>query len=225
MILTKGNFRFIKLQQEDLELVRQWRNSPLISQHMEYREYITQEMQQEWFRSINNDYNLYLLIEHDYKKIGMINAKNINWEEASIEGGIFFWEEEVYNSPIPAFVSILFAELMIRILHLRIYAHILRTNDRAIRYNLQLGFELCPGQEDVENQEYLLTPERYLEKSVKLRKAFYILMDKSPYIIDIDPDDYSTGLAERLLERFDRRMMTEFVEGDSRCRIVFEFDR
>ena len=225
MILTKGQFRFIKLQHDDLELVRQWRNSPLISQHMEYREYITPEMQQEWFESINNEFNLYLVIEHEYKKIGLINAKNIIWEKSSIEGGIFFWDEEVYSTPIPAFVSILFAELMIRILRLKIYAHILKTNDRAIRYNLQLGFELCPGQENVENQKYLLTAESYLEKSAKLRKAFYILMDESPYIIDIEADDYRTGLAGRLLERFDRKMMTEFEETENRCRIVFDFAR
>jgi hypothetical protein len=112
---------------------------------------------------------------------------------------------------------------MIRILQLRIYAHILRTNDRAIRYNLQLGFELCPGQEDVENQEYLLTPEKYLEKSAKLRKAFYILMDKSPYLLEIEPDDYNTGLARRLLDRFDRSSSTKFIEQGDRCRIEFDF--
>jgi RimJ/RimL family protein N-acetyltransferase len=223
MILTKGNFRFIKLQQDDLELVRNWRNSPLITRYMEYREYITPEMQQEWFKTINNDSNLYLIIEHEYKKIGLINAKNIDWDSASIEGGIFFWEEEVYNTPIPAFVSILFAELMIRILRLQIYAHVLKSNDRAIRYNLQLGFELSPGQENVENQEYLLTPERYLEKSSRLRKAFYILMDKSPYEIQLDPDDYQTGLAQRLLSRFDRKMMKSFEESDNWSRIVFDF--
>jgi RimJ/RimL family protein N-acetyltransferase len=223
MILTKGNFRFIKLQQDNLELVRQWRNSPRISQYMEFREYITPELQQEWFESVNNENNLYLIIEHDYKKIGLINAKDINWEEATIEGGIFFWEEEVFNTPVPAFVSILFAELMIRILRLTINAHIMKTNDRAIRYNLQLGFELCPGQEDVENQLYVLTPERYLQKSAKLRKAFYILMDKSPYVILIEPDDIRTGIASRLQERIDKTMVTGMEETEAGRRVVFDF--
>ncbi len=223
MILTKGNFRFIKLQQDDLELVRQWRNSPRISQHMEYREYITPEMQQEWYGSINNDRNLYLLIEHEYQKIGLLNAKNINWEESSIEGGIFFWEEEVYSSPIPATVSILWAELMIRIFRLKIYAHIMKTNDRAIRYNLQLGFELCPDQENVENQLYILTPETYLEKSARLRKAFYILMKKDPYVISLEKDDFATGIAQRLLERFDRSVMVEMQENPESCVMKFDF--
>jgi RimJ/RimL family protein N-acetyltransferase len=225
MILTKGNFRFIKLQQENLELVRQWRNSPRISQFMEYREYITPEMQQKWFDSVNNDHNLYLIVEHEYKKIGLINAKGIDWEQASIEGGIFFWEEEVYNTPIPAFVSILFAELMIRILRLTVYAHVLKTNDRAIRYNLQLGFELCPGQENVENQQYVLTPEKYLEKSAKIRKAFYLLMEKSPYVLLLEKDDYKTGIAQRLTERFDQSALKESRETPEGTVLEFEFGK
>lgn len=222
MILTKGNFRFLKIQKDDLELLRHWRNSPRINQFMEFREYITPEMQQEWFESVNNDKNLYLIIEHDYKKIGLLNAKDISWEEATIEGGIFFWEEEVYNSPIPAFVSILFAELMIRILRLTIYAHILKTNDRAIRYNLQLGFELCPGQENVENQLYILTPENYLKKSAKLRKAFYTLMDRGPYVFLIEPDDIKTGIGTRLMERIDKTAITSFEESEAGIKMVFD---
>jgi RimJ/RimL family protein N-acetyltransferase len=223
MILSKGNFRFIKLQQDDLELVRQWRNSPRISQFMEYREYITPEKQQEWFESVNNQFNLYFLIEYEFKKIGLINAKDIDWDKASIEGGIFFWEEEIYNTPIPAFVSILFAELMIRILHLTVYAHILKTNDRAIRYNLQLGFELCSGQETVENQQYVLTPESYLEKSARLRKAFYILMENSPYVLLIEPDDIKTGIGGKLLERIEPPSITSIQETAEGKRIVFDF--
>ncbi len=225
MILTKGNFRFIRLTQDDLELVRQWRNSPRISQFMEYREYITPEMQQAWFRSVDNDRNLYLIIEHEYKKIGLINAKNIDWEHATIEGGIFFWDEDVYSTPVPAFVSILFAELMIRILRLSIYAHVLKTNDRAIRYNLQLGFELCPGQENVENQQYILTPESYLEKSAKLRKAFYVLMEKSPYVFLLEKPDFEAGIAQRLLEQFDRSVLKEISETPDGTLMVFDFGK
>lgn len=223
MILTKGNFRFIKIQKDDLELLRQWRNSPRINQFMEFREYITPEMQLEWFESVNNENNLYFLVERDYKKIGLINAKEIKWEESSIEGGIFFWEEEVYNTPIPAFVSILFAELMIRILRLTIYAHILKTNDRAIRYNLQLGFELCPGQDDIENQQYVLNPESYLQKSARLRKAFYILMDRSPYVLLIEPDDFETGIAAKLMERIDKKVISRIDESEKGISMEFDF--
>ncbi|MBW6459088.1 MAG: GNAT family N-acetyltransferase, partial [Bacteroidales bacterium] len=215
MILTKGNIRFIKLCKDDLELVRQWRNSPRISQYMEYREYITPEMQQEWFKSVNNKHNLYLIIEHDHQKIGLINAKHIDWDDHSLEGGIFFWEEEVYNTPLPAIVSLIFAEMIIRIIRLKIFAHIMKTNDRAIRYNRQLGFELCDGQEGVENQRYLLTTENYLIKSAKLRKAFYILIDKSPFVLQLERDDYVNGIAQMVEQRIDPFVPAEIRETES----------
>jgi RimJ/RimL family protein N-acetyltransferase len=224
MILTKGSFRFLKLMPEDLELVRQWRNSPGISQYMEYRGHITPEMQQEWYKSINNYLNLYIVIEHDFRKIGIINAKNINWEESSLEGGIFFWDEEVQNTPVPAITSLLFAELMIRIMRLKIYAHIMKSNDRAIRYNIQLGFELCEGQENVENQQYVLTPENYLEKSAKLRKAFYLLIDKSPYILEIEKDDYDTGIGKMIEDRIQENTASEIRKTDSGKIYLFDLE-
>jgi RimJ/RimL family protein N-acetyltransferase len=214
MILTKGNIRFIRIREEDLELVRHWRNSPRISQFMEFREYITPEMQLDWFRSVNDHRNMYLIIEHDYKKIGLINAKEIDWQEHSLEGGIFFWEEDVYSTPVPAITSLIFAELVIRMIRLKIYAHILRTNDRAIRYNRQLGFRLCEGQEGVENQKYLLTPESYLESSAKLRKAFYILIDKSPFILNLQPEDYATGIAPLIEQRLIPEIISSVEEKD-----------
>jgi len=223
MIMTKGKVRFVRLRAEDLELVRQWRNSPRISQYMEYQEYITPEMQQEWFKSVHNKNNLYLIIEHDHQKIGLINAKNINWDDHSLEGGIFFWEEEVYNTPLPALVSLMFSELVVRAIRLKIYAHIMRTNDRAIRYNLQLGFELCPGQEDIENQLYLLTPENYLVRSAKLRKAFYILIDKSPYVLQMEKEDYVTGIGQMIDQRIDPSIPTEIRETDSGKEYYFDF--
>lgn len=223
MILTKGNIRFIKLREEDLELVRHWRNSPRISQYMEYREYITPEMQLEWYHSINNRFHHYMIIEHDFRKVGLINAKNIDWAENSLEGGIFFWDEAMYNTPLPAISSLIFAELTIRMVRLKIYAHILRTNDRAIRYNRQIGFELCEGQEGIENQRYLLTPENYLAKSAKLRKAFYILIDPNPYVLELEKSDYDSGLAQLVEERIDPEIAQEIRDTDSGKIYYFDF--
>lgn len=55
MIISKYNIRYIRLQEEDIELVRKWRNHPSITKYMVYREEITPEMQKKWFASINNN--------------------------------------------------------------------------------------------------------------------------------------------------------------------------
>ena len=168
MIIKKFNITFRRLEEEDIELVRKWRNSPSISQFMEYREHITEEMQRQWFKSINNNNNLYFIIEYKDKKIGLINGKNIDWEKNTMETGIFFWDKDIYNTPVPILAILILAELGIIIGGLTAYARILKTNTRAIKYNKLIGFELCDGQEDVENQLYILPGGNFERKAKKL---------------------------------------------------------
>ena len=101
MKLSKYGITLARLREEDTELVRQWRNSPQITQFMEYREYITPEMQQDWFKSIDNFDNFYFVIEYEGKKIGLINSSKIEWDTVSSEGGIFLWDEQYYETFVP----------------------------------------------------------------------------------------------------------------------------
>jgi RimJ/RimL family protein N-acetyltransferase len=215
MIITKGNIRFIKLREEDIELVRHWRNSPAIARFMEFREYITPEQQKEWFRSINNKYNLYFIIEYDFKKVGLINGKDIDWDAMTMEVGIFFWEESVYNTPLPALASLVFSEMGVWYGNLTATAHILRDNHRAIRYNTEMGFELCPGQEEIENQKYILTKEQYLAKARRLRKAFFTLINREPLTLLLEKVDYEIGIAQMVEKNIDPALVKSKMDTDS----------
>lgn len=152
-----------RLTEDKIELVRKWRNDPKIQQYMEYREYITEEMQKAWFHKINNDNNYYFIIEYHCREVGLINIKNIDFEKKSGEPGIFIWDEEYLNTDVPMRASFCQGDFVWGTLKLESQRiHILRTNTRAIRYNQFFGFELCPGQDDVWNQEYVLTREHML---------------------------------------------------------------
>jgi UDP-4-amino-4,6-dideoxy-N-acetyl-beta-L-altrosamine N-acetyltransferase len=221
MIISKGKIRLIRLRPEDIELVRQWRNSPEINRYMEYRGYITFEQQKEWYQSINNDTNLYFIIEHEYKKIGLINAKDINWEERSCESGVFYWDEEVYNTPVPIMVSMILSETFVEIFEMKVYARILKSNKRAIRYNGFMGFKLCDGQEDVENQLYYLNRENYLKKADKVRKAFYLLVERSPVIVLLEKRDYETGIGPHVEDFLERNTVSDMVEKEEGKLYVF----
>lgn len=212
MIISKGNIRFIKLKEEDIELVRRWRNSPTVSQYMEFREYITPEGQQQWFRSINNKFHLYFIIEYEYKKVGLINGKDIDWDAMTMEVGIFLWDEGLYNTPLPALASLVFSEMGVRYGHLTATAHILRDNHRAIRYNKELGFELCEGQDHAQNQKYILTRENYLNKAKRLRKAFFTLINREPLTLLMEKEDYRIGIAQEVEKHIDRELIHEIRE-------------
>lgn len=214
MILSKGNLRFIKLREEDIERVRQWRNSPTIAQFMEFRQHITPQQQKEWFRSVNNASNLYFIIEYEYQKVGLINGKDIDWDRKSMEVGIFLWDDNLYNTPLPALASLVFSELGVRYGNLSATAHILRTNHRAIRYNLELGFELCEGQEEIENQKYILTKESYLKKARRIRKAFFTLINREPLTLLLEKEDYDIGIAPLIEKSLDPEALEQVTKDE-----------
>jgi len=64
MVLSNYDITLVRLTYDQLELVRNWRNDPKISQYMEFRDYITPEMQIKWFNKVNNRNNYYFVIEY-----------------------------------------------------------------------------------------------------------------------------------------------------------------
>lgn len=200
MKLIRYDIVLERLKEKDIELVRQHRNSETIRQTMEYREYITPEMQLEWFQKINNVYNFYLLIHYQGEKIGLINAKNIDWEKQELESGIFLWETRYYETFVPAVVSLMVTDMCFELFDWdALYAHILRSNHRAIAYNTALGYELLPGQDDVENQLYRLTPEAFHRKTARIRKLMEKMFpgDNTARLI-IEPEDFQNGIWEQI---------------------------
>jgi UDP-4-amino-4,6-dideoxy-N-acetyl-beta-L-altrosamine N-acetyltransferase len=188
-----------RLRVEDIELVRQWRNSDPVRLNMKYQEIITPEQQQQWFHSINNLQNNYLMIHYQGEKIGLLNDKNIDWEARSSESGIFLGRTEFYSTFVPYLVSVAGIETTFYFLGWkRQFAHILRSNINAINFNLQLGYQLCEGQEGIDHQQYEITRERFEQKAGKIRKAARALAgsDQSAKGL-LEPGDYETGLAQK----------------------------
>jgi len=196
MKYTKFGITIVRLKEEDIELVRQWRNSPQIVERYEYREYITPEMQKAWFRSVSNLNNLYFVIIYHGEKIGVINVKNIDWKNRNLESGIFIPDEKYWSTFVPSIASIILTDLFFRIFPWDHYhAHILKTNHRAIQYNKSLGYELCEGQEHMENQLYILRKETFQKKSRKLLKALSVISGgDTRAVYQLEPEDLGTEL-------------------------------
>lgn len=188
-----------RLKEADIELVRQWRNSDPVRLNMEYREIISPGQQIDWFKSVDNLQNNYLLIHYKGEKIGLLNDKNVNWEARTSESGLFLGKPEYYASFIPYLVSLAGIETTFYFLNWhKQFAHILRTNHNAIEYNRQLGYRLSEDQEAVENQQYELTRENFEQTAGKIRKAVKILAgEETKTRLLLEPADYTSGLAQR----------------------------
>ncbi|MCX6283081.1 MAG: hypothetical protein NTW31_02430 [Bacteroidetes bacterium] len=199
MKLFKYGIILERLKVEDIELVRQWRNSDPVRLNMKFRDIITQEQQLNWFNSINNlNYN-YLLIHYQGEKIGLLNDKNIDWEARTSESGIFLGNSAFYNSFVQYLISIAGIETTFFLMGWKKqFAHILRSNSNAIKFNIELGYKLCAGQEAVDHQQYEMTRESFELKAGKIRKAVQsIAADNCQTRILFEPTDYSIGLAQK----------------------------
>jgi RimJ/RimL family protein N-acetyltransferase len=150
-----------------VELVRNWRNDPKISRFMFYKEYITPEMQLEWFNKINNDLNYYFIIEYNSEEIGLVNVKNVEKEKKCGEGGIFIYEEKYLNSDVPFRASFCYHDFAFEELKLDyLYGRIIPDNKRAVQFNKALGgdIEIC---EDGNSILVTLTKENYYRQRNK----------------------------------------------------------
>ncbi len=162
LTLTGYGVTLHRLTHDKIEMLRQWRNAPKIQQYMIYREYITFEMQERWFQTINNDNNLYFIIEYEGKEVGIINIKDIDYENKRGERGIFIYDDDYLNSFVSTRASMCLSDFIYNELHLKeTYGHILRTNKRAIRMSKYMGAKLAQEQENVDNQLYVTTKESY----------------------------------------------------------------
>jgi hypothetical protein len=192
---------------------------------MEYREQITPEMQREWFKSIDNFENFYYIIEYKGEDIGLINSSKIDWSDVSSEGGIFLWDEKYYETFIPVWASLCLLETSYFILGAgKSFIKTLKDNERAKKLNVHLGYELLPGQEEVYNQEYVMTSESFRIQAARLRKAARLLSgdDHKGHYVFFDREDIRTGLADFVFSKINKEMILETKVTEEGRQYVFK---
>jgi UDP-4-amino-4,6-dideoxy-N-acetyl-beta-L-altrosamine N-acetyltransferase len=163
-----------RLSLDKIELVRNWRNDPKISQYMDFKEYISPEMQLNWFNKINNDNNYYFIAVFKSENIGLVNIKDIDYINKCGEPGIFVYKDKYLNSDVGFRMALCNMDFAFEFLKLEyLYGHIMANNKRAIRYNKAFGYLLDVNQDNYEKQRYKLTKERYFEQKSKIIKLFH----------------------------------------------------
>lgn len=164
--------RLERLRHEHIELVREKRNSPEISQYMEYQEFISSEMQEKWFNSLSSYGDFYFVIINQGIPVGLIHTSDVHWEDKTANSGLFIWEQNLLGSHVPVMASLAMLDIFFEICGIEsFYAKVLNTNKAALQYNSSLGFELVPGQRASKFKTIILTRENYVEKGAKIRNT------------------------------------------------------
>ncbi|MBL4605170.1 MAG: GNAT family N-acetyltransferase [Flavobacteriaceae bacterium] len=186
MIISGYGIRLHRLKnEEDIELLRKWRNSSRIHQFMEFRNQISKKQQTTWFQSIDNIHNNYMLIEYEGKKIGMIHGAGIDWDKKSTaSGGIFIWDESYWMTKVPTSAAILMTDMSTLLGLEKTFIKILKTNKNAILFNKSLGYEILTKEEETGGLHYVLDQTKYLVKRKKIIKN--LLPEYCPVQLNIE---------------------------------------
>ncbi len=199
MIYKKYGVDLVRLEKGQLELLRQWRNAPEIAKNMEFQEYITPEMQEKWFRTINNIHHFYFLIKKDNEWVGLIHLSNISFDEKTADAGIFISNQSYINTSIPAYASFAlldfaFMDIKLKSIHIKVN----KNNKKALKYNQHLGFLYSSESTNPEFILMKLNKKKYEEKSTRIRN---IILNKfnQKTIIELDS---SQALDKKIKELF-----------------------
>ncbi|MCB9194608.1 MAG: GNAT family N-acetyltransferase [Flavobacteriales bacterium] len=204
LVLEQYGITLKRVEHQDIELIRQWRNNPKIRNTMAYKKKISTLQQEEWFKSINNSLNYYFLIYSKNSPVGVINCKDTDLKKQYGEGGIFIWDDNVIGTPIPLIASVILLDYIfncIKIGNLS-FVRILKDNVPAQRYNEFIGYIKAPGQNENKHQIYVLTRDTFNQKIQKLRKAASIFSENhSPLIVsgkicDLNLDEVNSSIGK-----------------------------
>ena len=141
MRITRYGITLERLQQEQTEMVRQWRNDQKIAGFMFYKGEITEKMQQEWFSSIDNEQNFFFLIHLKNKPVGLINISSIDWENKTAYTGLFIYDDKFLATDTPVMASLAMLDVFFLLFDMQsVYAKVKGNNKAAHNYNSSLGF-------------------------------------------------------------------------------------
>lgn len=140
------------VEQDDIELLRNWRNREDIRSMMKSTSYITKEQQQAWFESLEEATHVrHFLISYKGQNIGSATLTGVKFvagftddlENASeIEPGLYIGEEKFRNNILAFAPSLVacdycFDELQVK----KLIATVNRENKQALAYNNKLGYK------------------------------------------------------------------------------------
>jgi UDP-4-amino-4,6-dideoxy-N-acetyl-beta-L-altrosamine N-acetyltransferase len=202
MIVEQYGLVYKRLTESDIEVVRYWRNLPFIRNTMQFRDYITPNMQKAWFKNVNNKYNYYFIIEDKGKKIGMISCKDTEPDTSIAEGGIFIWDKNYWGTPIPVFAALSMLEAVFEVFRSgnASIATVSRFNQRAIEFNKLLGYSIYEDKPENEFIKLILTEENYRKKTLRLKKAAHsYTAGSSEFKVLAEPGDMNVDKVNEFL--------------------------
>lgn len=150
------------LKQDQIELVRRWRNTPRIRDLMLDKQYISTEQQQLWFDKVwESEEQLYLLVSFKQEAIGMASLINIDPLNATCEPGMYIYSQQYQGNIIPFSVAFALNDIAFEVFNMVcLKGKIYQSNKSSVRFHKACGYQSSGLKDDLllfelEQQNYL----------------------------------------------------------------------
>lgn len=152
----------------DLERVRRWRNAPHVRKRMAYTDYISPAMQVRWWGQLDPEANRYYLVGYHGAEIGVVHAKDIDWEAGTAETGIFIGRREYLGTfaPVLAVLALMDELFLVQSLG-RLRAKVRADAHDVLAFNRRLGYRVVAEEGDMRHLE--VDAATYLSAAAPLR--------------------------------------------------------
>jgi UDP-4-amino-4,6-dideoxy-N-acetyl-beta-L-altrosamine N-acetyltransferase len=130
------------LESDDIELVRNWRNSTDVAPYMYNETHIGEEQQIKWFEKISNENSsVYWIIEFEGKKIGLASLTGIDETLSSCYWAFYLGDLSVRGGGIGAKIEYKVLEYVFNELKLnKLRCEVFTSNDKVIKMHENFGF-------------------------------------------------------------------------------------
>jgi UDP-4-amino-4,6-dideoxy-N-acetyl-beta-L-altrosamine N-acetyltransferase len=130
------------LKREDIEIVRNWRNSPEVSTYMYSDSIISIEQQDKWFEKISNEKKtIYWLIQYNGRNIGLASLTGIDYTLSSCYWAFYIGDLSLRGGGIGAKIEYNVLEYVFNTLKLnKLRCEVFDNNDKVIKLHEKFGF-------------------------------------------------------------------------------------
>jgi UDP-4-amino-4,6-dideoxy-N-acetyl-beta-L-altrosamine N-acetyltransferase len=142
MVSTQTHYQLRPLEERDLDLVLQWRNSEKILSVSYSRHLISQEEHQNWFASLKTDSTkCSLIFEINRKPVGVVNFFFIDPTHQQCTWGFYLGADDLPKGTGTEMgrlaMNFAFEELRLR----QVKAEALLSNETSVKFHKKLGFK------------------------------------------------------------------------------------
>lgn len=150
------------LSVEDIEFLRELRNSPADATFYFNKKYITKEQQLVWFNSLNPDTYFGMIAKVNGRRIAYYSINDIDTKKATAENfTIMCLHKNSKNNPISTsiFTNFIFKHFELK----KVFGRIKPENSPSINYAQKIGFKMVSDEAEL----YYLTKENFENSAVE----------------------------------------------------------